>query len=326
MRTTTAICQHLSGHLCPHRVTYILLDCCASAMSNLLQSPTEPDSETWICAQCKVDFEHSHQLESRAKTTRHKAYRCSKDKTCNSLFISRTSWNRHERKHRAQKAHICPRCPASFHRSDHLQGHVRTCRGRRRRPRTPPRVQPTCPGLSHAKSQFEPMEFGTTMFDKSVPRNMMDTQHDVPSTIDTPDTRPGALDFTAVIENFDWADWLNWEHSLQTEEVPSVALTAPEPPKPVDKVDLQTTVMASCARSDTVHSEAQCVRHSWEWIRERRYGPQTYSTQPSKSDDVAATQSNTIDEPNDHQPRSKIAKFFSKLKAYIKAPFRRHKR
>lgn len=339
-------------------------------MFNFMQSPTNTlddpnDTKTWTCANCTLEFQQSKQLESHARETRHKAYRCTKDKDCNSSFISRSSCIRHERKHRVQRAHICTRCPASFHRSDHLQGHVQTCRGHRRRPRIPPRVEPTSPGPSRAKIQFEAIEFYTTTIDNDVPGYTADTWYGASSTMDTPGmTSRGALDFaTTEIDDLNWTFWESLLHIREGSRPLKPLLTADEGYGADSEYDLGDPLAPfldhrsnaviesygdriSNGYSQSLSTASACMSEygaslerplaprlshrltaASESDSESNDGPTNIPpATTTKSDDVAATQSNTVDEPNDHQPRSKIAKFFSKLKAYIKAPFRRHKR
>ena len=86
-----------------------------------------PDNKLWRCVECLSTFPKSKLLETHARHTKHKAYRCSKGTACQSSFSLRTALIRHESSHATHKKHVCRYCDKAFHRRDHCQEHEGIC-------------------------------------------------------------------------------------------------------------------------------------------------------------------------------------------------------
>lgn len=97
--------------------------------SNSRQSLDIPaDRErSWTCAECGMIFSKSKLLETHARSTEHKAYRCSRDPVCTKVFAGRTGLSRHEAAHSALMKHACSKCSARFQRRDHCLEHEAVC-------------------------------------------------------------------------------------------------------------------------------------------------------------------------------------------------------
>jgi len=82
---------------------------------------------SWRCAQCGMMFPKSKLLETHARSTKHKAYRCSRDPVCTKAFGMRTAASRHEATHSTLMKHACSSCSAPFRRRDHCLEHEAIC-------------------------------------------------------------------------------------------------------------------------------------------------------------------------------------------------------
>ena len=74
-----------------------------------------------------MTFPQSKLLETHARNTKHKAYRCSRDPTCTRVFGLRTAASRHEAIHSASMNHACSQCGKPFRRRDHCVEHEEIC-------------------------------------------------------------------------------------------------------------------------------------------------------------------------------------------------------
>jgi len=117
-------------------------------------------TKEWTCSECKQSFLRSKLLETHAITTDHRAYRCTKEKTCGQTFTLRSACSRHERSHSAQKAHACSRCMKSFHRKDNCHDHERTCGRNAQRVRTTLESPPTSSTAFNAMNEPAPRSDG----------------------------------------------------------------------------------------------------------------------------------------------------------------------
>jgi hypothetical protein len=91
-----------------------------------LDIPAKKD-RSWKCAACGIMFPKSKLLEAHARSTKHKAYRCSRDPACTKAFGMRTAASRHEAAHSAFMRHECSNCGAPFRRRDHCLEHEAIC-------------------------------------------------------------------------------------------------------------------------------------------------------------------------------------------------------
>lgn len=82
---------------------------------------------SWTCAECGMMFPKSKLLETHARSTKHQAYRCSRDPLCRKAFGMRTAASRHEAAHSALMKHACSKCSARFRRRDHCLEHEAIC-------------------------------------------------------------------------------------------------------------------------------------------------------------------------------------------------------
>jgi uncharacterized Zn-finger protein len=91
-----------------------------------LDIPANRD-RSWTCAECGMIFPKSKLLETHARFSKHKAYRCSRDPLCRKAFGMRTAASRHEATHSALMKHACSKCSARFRRRDHCLEHEAVC-------------------------------------------------------------------------------------------------------------------------------------------------------------------------------------------------------
>jgi hypothetical protein len=82
---------------------------------------------SWGCAECGIMYPKSKLLEIHARSTKHKAYRCSRAPVCTKIFSGRTGLSRHETAHLALMKHACSKCSARFERRDHCEEHDNFC-------------------------------------------------------------------------------------------------------------------------------------------------------------------------------------------------------
>jgi hypothetical protein len=82
---------------------------------------------SWKCAACGMMFPKSNLLETHARSTKHKAYRCSRDPRCTKTFSMRTAASRHGATHSELTRHACSHCSAPFRRRDHCLEHEAIC-------------------------------------------------------------------------------------------------------------------------------------------------------------------------------------------------------
>jgi hypothetical protein len=82
---------------------------------------------SWGCAECGIMYPKSKLLEIHARSTKHKAYRCSRAPVCTKIFSGRTGLSRHEAAHLALMKHACSKCSARFERRDHCEEHDDFC-------------------------------------------------------------------------------------------------------------------------------------------------------------------------------------------------------
>jgi hypothetical protein len=300
----------------------------------------------WTCIDCNKVFPQSKLLETHAVETDHKAYRCTKERACGKLFTLRSSWIRHERSHSAQKSHACSRCRKRFHRKDNCHDHERTCGRVSQRARVTSHLASTSPTISGTTRSVTPIDLFTPRligneYEKAIPSasrgpNVPPKSSPLPSAGYYPptDITPPGYPTTTVLErtanhpleadhnalflldddntenhtisrnvtsqppaDSDWKHWLRFFQSQET--APPFELGSPE-----EHWEIETS-HEPCPDNlpyglFSLSGTRNPRRQNGHLYRQRHIG-------------------------SERKPRSKITTFFTKLRAYIKAPFRRHK-
>jgi len=322
----------------------------------------EPNTiKQWTCIDCNKVFSQSKLLETHAVETDHKAYRCTKERACGKQFTLRSSWIRHERSHSVQKSHACSRCRKRFHRKDNCHDHERTCGRVAKRVRVTSQSASTSPTISGTTRSVSPIDLFTPRligneYEKAIPSasrgpNVPPKSSLLPSAAYCPptDIRPTRYPTTTVLgrtanhppeadhdalfllddtgdhttsRNMESppaadSDWTHWLRFFQSQDgAPSPNLQPPED-WDITPVPEQTT--------------AAPIEAPMDYIRIVQYHPMAHRRTTTLPDTrgpmmVLPLGEMSASPKRKRTPPSKITIFFSKLKAYIKAPFRRHKR